>query len=358
MEDEVEKADQGTKKAWRLIMNWVGGITALIGLFGSLAGGVTWFVNHQKHKTELNAKMALAQGQAKQGEYKAAVETYGDILKIDPLYRPALDQQLNTAMLWAENFSVIAREDQDSGEIAAPQLSEILSILDAGLTRSQGTQAADVQAHIGWTHWLNQHIAAREFGPAAEQNFNAALALDPSNVYANAMLGNWMLRNGKDLSEAIQHLDAAVSTGKARPLVRSMQLGGLIYLDEPGARSEVVKVANDMRKSGEALDEGHVDRILSFCFDPIVTDHKELVESLSAVPADEAWKTYIWIDDGAKNGTDRSMVHDFVSANLLEISGKRQEALQKYRALQRGLTKQPGTMKSSVDDAVARLSHN
>jgi hypothetical protein len=358
MEEEAEKGTDGAKKAWRLIMSWVGGITALIGLFGSLAGGVTWFVNHQKQKTELNAKLALAQGQTKQGKYKAAVETYGDILKADPLYRPALDQQLNTAMLWAENFSVVAREDQDAGDLAAPDLDEILGILDAGLTRSKGTQAADVQAHIGWTHWLNHHIAAREFGPAAEQNFNAALALDPSNVYANAMLGNWMLRNGKNLNEGVPHLNAAVSTGKARPLVRSMQLGGLIYLDQPGARGELVKIANDMRKSGEPLDEGHVDRILSFCFDPIVTDHKELVESLSAVPADDAWQTYLWLDNSVKNGADHSIVHEFISANLLEVSGKREEALEKYRALQQGLTKQPGTMKSSVDAAVARLSHN
>jgi len=35
MEDEIQKAETGAKKAWPLVMSWVGGITALIGLFVS-----------------------------------------------------------------------------------------------------------------------------------------------------------------------------------------------------------------------------------------------------------------------------------------------------------------------------------
>jgi hypothetical protein len=37
-------------------MSWVGVITALIGLFGSVAGGVAWFQNHQEQRAELQAK--------------------------------------------------------------------------------------------------------------------------------------------------------------------------------------------------------------------------------------------------------------------------------------------------------------
>lgn len=104
----------------------------------------------------------------------------------------------------------------EKGAASAPALEKIMTILDAGPTRMGGSQAADVKAPIGWTHWLNQHIAQREFGPAAGQNLRAALASDPSNVYANAMLGNWLLQNRKSFTEAIRHLDVAVSTGKAQ----------------------------------------------------------------------------------------------------------------------------------------------
>ena len=198
----------------------------------------------------------------------------------------------------------------------------------------------------------------REFGPIAEQDFRAALAADPSNVYANAMLGNWLLQNRGSFTEAVQHFNTAVSTGKAGPFVRTLQLGGLIDLDEKGARAELVKAANEMRKGGEPLDEEHRARILNFCFDPMLPDHGELAESLSAIPPDEAWQTYLWLDDNPENAQAHVMVHSFIQANLMELSGKPQQALESYRLLQQRLKNRPGTLQESVDAAIARLSHN
>jgi Tfp pilus assembly protein PilF len=358
MQEEIHKIEQGAKREWPVVMGWVGGITALIGLFASLAGGVAWFVNHQKQKAEVQARMALAQAQAKQAEYQASLQSDGDILKADPLYRPALDQQLSTAMLWVEDFQVPARDDQNAADLAALALDQIFPILDAGLTRSKSSPAADIQAHIGWAHWLNRHIAEREFGNAAEKNLRAALSSDPSNVYANAMLGNWLLQNGGSLPEAIQHLDAAIATGNARPFVRKLQLGGLLYLDQKGARTVLLKAVNDMRKSGEPLDDSLKRRILGFCFDPVVVDYGELAESLSAAPPDETWKTYLWLDNMPEGAQGQSEVSDFISANLLELAGKRKESLEKYRLLQQQLINQPGSFKNSVDAAIARLSHS
>jgi tetratricopeptide (TPR) repeat protein len=358
MTEENQKAEPSADKAWPFLMSWVGRITALIGLFATVAGGVTWLVRHHQQTAEWQAKMALAETQAKQGEYQSAVQSYGEILKSDPLDRQVLDAQLNTTMAWVEDFHVPVREGQSEEEIAAPELDQILTILDAGLTRNAGTQAADVQAHIGWAHWLNRHIAGRESGPAAEQNLRAALTSDPSNVYANAMLGNWMLQNDGTFSDAIQHLNNAVATGKARPFVRRLQLGGLIYLDEKNGRTELIRAANDMRKSGEALGKDSKRRILGFCFDPIITDHGELAESLTAVPPDEAWQTYLWLDDNSGDAQSKNLVHDFVKANLLELTGKRQESLEKFRLLQQELKNGSGTMKNSVNAAIARLSQS
>jgi tetratricopeptide (TPR) repeat protein len=361
MEEEVQKTESGAQKAWPLVMSWVGRASALIGLFVTLAGGVTWFVSHHRQQAERQAKMAIAGAQSKQGEYQASIQSYGDVLKEDSLYRPALDEQLNAAMLWVENFSVATREDQSAANLSAPALDQILAILDSGLTRAKGLQAADVQAHLGWAHWLNQRFAEREFGSAAEQNLRGALASNPSNVYANAMLGNWMLQTGRNFAEAIQHFNIAISTGRVRPLVRRLQLGGLIYHDTTGARAELFKAANDMHRGNELLDEENKRRILTFCCDPTVTDHAELMESLSAVPPDEAWKTYLWLDDrqeGSPPERTQLLVRDFIEANLLEISGKRQESLHKYRLLQRELPSQGSRMRGLVDAAIAKLSHN
>jgi tetratricopeptide (TPR) repeat protein len=292
-----------------------------------------------------------------QQDYPSAVASYGEILKTDPSYGPALDAQLNAAELWVENFHVVTPEGQDGAAAAAQSLDQAMPVLEAGLTRSKGTQAADVQAHIGWAHWLNQKIAEREFGPAAEQNLRAALAADPTNVYANAMLGNWLLQNHGSLAEAVHDFDIAVATGKVRPWVRSVQMGGLIYLDEKGSRAAQVRVANEMRKSGEPLSEDDKSRVLGFCFDPTTTEHSELVESLSAVPAEDEWKTYLWLDDQPEDPSGDRLVQEFIQANLLEVSGDRARALEAFRKLSQELKNSASTMVDPVNAAIVRLSH-
>ena len=93
-------------------------------------------------------------------------------------------------------------------------------------------------------------------------------------------------------------------------------------------------------------------------FDPVVVDYGELAESLSAAPPDETWKTYLWLDNMPEGAQGQSEVSDFISANLLELAGKRKESLEKYRLLQQQLINQPGSFKNSVDAAIARLSHS
>lgn len=336
-------------------MTWVGAATAILGLIGGLAGWFHTLSSHRTERAELSAQIAVAQEQARQGEYSAAIQSYRDILKTDPLYAPALEGQLDTAMLWVENFHVLVGEGKDASDVAGPLLDEIMPVLDAGLARSKGSRAADVQAHLGWAHWLNWHIAKREFSQLAERNLRAAIDQDKTNVYGNAMLGNWMLQNNRDLQAAVGYLNTAVATGKARPFVREMQIGGLLNDETPGARAELVKAVNDMRKDGEAIEDDQKYRIRSFCYSTSNSNHANLVESLSAVPEDDSWKTFLWLDDNHENGMDL-LAQDFIYANLLEVSGNRAEALEKFRALQQNPKAMQFSFKDQVDDAVKRLT--
>jgi len=359
MEEQIKQAETDIKRAWPRVMAWAGGISAIIGLFASIAGGVTWFINHHNRHSEQQAQLALAQTQAAQGDYQASIETYSDLLKADPSNISIVEKQLDTTMLWVENYLAPAGEGQNSADLSAVEIGNMIAILEAGLTRAKGSRAADIEAHLGWAHWLNQKIAAREFGNAAEQNMRAALASDPSNVYANAMLGNWTLQNGGDLTVAVRMFNTATATTKDRPLVRRMQFGGLVYLDKPGARAETVKVANDMRNSGEDLHAGFKRRIVGFCFDPVFVDQKALTESLSAVSPDQTWKTYLWLDVAPSDGPDirtQRANHDFIQADLLEISGKTNEALEKYRALLGQLGSNGSPLERPLRAAIARLS--
>jgi hypothetical protein len=357
MTNDAPQPEPRVKQAWTLILAWIGGISAVLAFIGTVTGFFGNIQGHFHHTAQLDSEMAVAQSQSRQGDYQASVQSYADVLKAEPLYRPALDQQLQNTMLWAENY----HPGEGSGAAVASQLDQIIAILDAALARTNGTAAADVQAHLGWAHWLNQHVAEREFPPnaAAERNYRAALAIDPSNVYANAMLANWLTQNGGSLAEVVQRFNSAVATGKARAFVRTLQLAGLRNRDEPGSRAALMRALDEMRKNGEPLDPEDKHRLLGFCCDPGVTDHAELAESLSAVPADDAWQTYLWLDDQQNTGEDikyQHTIHDFIAANIAEISGDKQKSLSEYRALQGELKNQGSTLKDSVDQAIARLS--
>jgi len=363
MNNDPQQSEPRAKRAWAVILAWIGGISAVLAFIGAMTGFFGNIQNHFHHNAQVDSQMAVAQSQAREGDYQASVQSYADILKTEPLYRPALDQQLQNTLLWVEDYHVYLKPGEDPGATVASQLDQIIAILDAALVRTKGAATADVQAHLGWAHWLNQHIAEREFPPnaMAERNYRAALATDLSNVYGNAMLGNWLALNGGSLANAIQHFNIAVATGKARVFVRTLQLGGLRDRDEPGSRTALVRALNEMRKNGEPLDAEDKHPIMGFCCDPSVTDHAELTESLSAVPAADAWQTYLWLDDQQNTAEDmkhRDIVHNFIAANLAELSGDKQKSLETYRTLREQLNGQSSTLTDSVDEAVARLSHS
>jgi hypothetical protein len=344
-------------RSFKKITGWVAGITAVIGLFASLSGGVQWIKNHWNQRSDIRAELAVAESQTQRAEYEAAVATYQDILKKDSRNQQAADEQVTAAMRWAENFQVLIPEGKNPTDAAAPKLDAILPILDAGLARAKGQRAADILAHIGWVHWLNWHIAEREIGPAAEQSFLQALKIDPSNMYANAMFGNWLLQNNRGVGEAAGHFETAVKSGKERSLVRSMQLGGLIYNNAPQARAELVKVVNDMRKNSESISEGNISRIFPYIY--TLSDHAELTEALSALSPDESWATYQWLKGLQKTSETeiewRQLSSDYIHANILELSGERTDALSEYKVLLPKLKRLNYTLAGPVEVAIKRL---
>jgi tetratricopeptide (TPR) repeat protein len=386
---KIEPAKTKLGNTWSRLMTWVGGATALIGLFATVNGWVGRIEHRREVVDEYQGKMALGAVQAEQGNYAASLQTYGEILKENPSYEPAFDMQLKTAELWAEKIDVemataageaaseaarlkaggnaeTAREDddaigglgqhEDADVAAAAMLDEIMPVLEVGLTRTKGPQAAGARAHIGWVHWLNYYLAERESLAAYEPNERAALALDSGNVYANAMMGHAMLVNNENLTEAMHHFGTALATGKETDFVRLLELDGLSRTKERGRRGQLVQVLNEMRKAGQRIDDHHFRwSILDDCFNPGQIDHDELVESLTAVPADEAMQTYLWLDDG-QMGMDQRTEREFLQANLQELSGDKAGSLQKFEALEKELEHTSGGTKDQVDEAIARLS--
>jgi tetratricopeptide (TPR) repeat protein len=344
---------------------WIGGSAVFLALLISVSSffGIGPLSNYQAQKSRVHQLINTAQTQTSQAEYEPAFKTYQDALKLDPGNRTASDGQVNAAMLWLQDFHAIVGEGQKAEDIAGPPLAEIMSALDAGLARTSGhgARAADILAHLGWAHWLNQHIAQKEFGPTAEQELRGALTLDLTNVYANSMLGNWLLQTHASVDEALHRFDVAVKMNTQRPLVRTMQLGGMIYNEAPGVRPELIPVANQMRTNSEPMSDRYRQRILSY-YSP-GNSREELTEVLSAVPPNDAWATFLWLDDKQSTGDElkaQRIRHEFIRANILEIAGKPAEALAMFRRLQDQLKREAkaGRISDHVTAAVKRLSRS
>lgn len=345
----------GRQKALLILIGAVVAIGILLAASAWVAAG-PWSA-YRARKATLDQMFATARTQAEREEYESAFETYRSLLKIDPANRSALDLQVDAAMRWVENFHVIAREGTKTEDLAAGLLAEIMPVLDAGLARAGGQQpqAAGILAHIGWSHWLNQHLAYREFGPAAERDLREALLLDPSNVFAHAMLGNWLLQTGGNTAEALLHFQKAAEQNQERTFVRRFQLGALIYPRDPETRAALIRVANEMRRNNEPLAPGFRHRILT-AYNPTVNTAEELSQTLSAVPPGDAWATYIWLDEPKTEGP---LQKDFIHASLLELEGNRKdEALAAFKTLRAELKRQgyDGRIATYVDNAIARLS--
>jgi tetratricopeptide (TPR) repeat protein len=348
------------KKALTVLL----GAALLIGLLLAASGwmGIGPWSEYRARKAMTDQMFATAKTQAERGEYESAVRTYQSLLKTDPQNRAAMDLQVDAAMGWLEDFHVVAPAGGNAEDLAGALLADIMPVVDAGLARSNGQRprAADILAHIGWAHWLNQHLAYREFGPAAERDLRQALHIDPSNVFAHAMLGNWMMQTGGRTGEALQHFRIAVEGTKARPFVRRLQLGVMVYPRDPETRVALIRVANEMRRNGEPIDDRQRLRILS-AYNPTVNSAEEISETLLAVPPGDAWATYLWL---AQPGTDGSgseyqrVQHDFIHASILEIERKRQEALAAFQTLRSELKRRgyDGRIASYVDGAITRLS--
>ena len=313
---------------------WTGAAAVVgIALLLAFSAGVGPWRAARERGARVAQLLETAATQSSQAEYESAFDSYQQILAIDSTNRTALDGQVDAGMRWVENFHVLVSEGQKAEDLAGPPLSRIKTVLEAGLARTDGrnTRAADILAHLGWTHWLNQKLAFKEFD-GAERFFSKSIAVDSANVFANAMLGNWLLQTRGDTAAATRHFDAALATGKERPLVRQMQLGGLLHNNEPGMHAAFAKALNDMRSNNEPLEAGIKSRA-GYLYDVGSSQGEEYREVLTAVPPADNWKTYLWISPSAPRDAGQQLQRDFVHASLAEFSNDRSGAATEFKAL-------------------------
>ena len=329
------------------LLKWIGAISAVISLLVGL-NQVTGLVQKLRiHHKEFSEAMKAGDQEQERGDYPAAFASFKRATEIDQIDHEAQTREVKAAMLWLEN---VHAKDRSFTEIS----NQLLPVLDNALTRAKGSDAADILAHIGWANFLRYRDGSRE-GINIDENLNKALSVDSSNVYAHAISGFWVLwQNGK-LAEANKHFSSALATGRARPYVRDLQISALINVDRDDTNAELLRIANEMRKSGESLSPRQRERIFWNDFSSRIHSRDELIRSLSVLSAQDTEATYDWLNTTNEADVEKKHSREFVLANLAEVAGNRSEALSRYKALQKELHGSYSMLVGPVDDAVRRL---
>jgi hypothetical protein len=81
MTNEPQQYEPRARRAWTVILAWIGGISAVLAFIGTVTGFFGNIQNHFHHHAQVDSQMAVAQSQARQGDYQASVQSYADILK-------------------------------------------------------------------------------------------------------------------------------------------------------------------------------------------------------------------------------------------------------------------------------------
>jgi hypothetical protein len=305
------------------------------------------------------AEIQRAQAQVDHGDYATGIKTFSDLIDKHPRSKTLRAARLNAAMLWIRNYGISGAEGKDLASAANAQLSPLIAMLEAESTGLSGAAAATLAAHLGWAHFMRFRIAEADVPGTVEPYLRQALRLNARDVYANAMLGNWLLQSKpQSVSEAMEHFHTAIETGQEREWVRWFELGGLMSRRfEPAAQQELIKLCNEMRKNGESISDDEKHRILGN-YSVALGNRTELANLLSAVALDESWATYIWLDNGADTSDPewQELKHTFVLANIDELAGRQHQALALYKRLaQNRRLMDSSSLGPRVREAIQRL---
>jgi len=339
----------------RLARPWV----PMLALVVLAAIGATgwWTYQHRQRATEVTALLKAADLERQSGNYAPAWSTSARAAALAPTDRDVALAQEHIAMDWLDNIVVTA----GTGGFAAT-VDKVQPVLARCATSSEGRRAADCLAHLGWGDFLRSREGAGGLDPV--QQYRRAIALDPQNPYAHAMWAFDILRSGGRLSEAASHVTAALDSGRARPLVRRLEIAGLLWRGDAEAEQALVGVADDIRKHNEAMPADASGNSLSWrlwnVYQQRLVNRRATEAFLSAASPADHLATYRWLFPEARMPENKRVMYLFMRALLEERAGERGQALGTYRVVRDAMSREgaadSGALAARTADAIARLS--
>ncbi|HEX6704502.1 MAG TPA: toll/interleukin-1 receptor domain-containing protein [Albitalea sp.] len=285
------------------------------------------------------------------GDHALAWQRFDEAVRRFPA-RPALrEARQDCGMRWLREIHVT----EGKGSFTAI-VEGVLPVLAEGAAATHGERAADLHAHLGWADFLRIREGAIRLDPAA--HYRQALAEQPSNVYAHAMWGHYLMSTDAAIAEARGHFDAALAANRERAYVRGMQFAAMLWFARPAGQVEALRIANDMRRRGETAGAELRERLWSRVYYDSLMSRQRREGLLSGIRDADPVATFRWLYPESEVRPDRLRLWRFFLASLEEAGGDRQAARSHFEALRDELqkAKAAGPMLDDTRAALQRLS--
>jgi tetratricopeptide (TPR) repeat protein len=304
-----------------------GGVLVVAGL--GFAGYSQW--NKQRVAQAQAATLAAtAQQLCESKDHALAWQRYDEAIARYPELQSLRVSREDCGMRWLREIRV-----REGKETFTDIVNRVLPVLAEGATGSTGQRAADLHAHMGWANFLRRREGAGGLDPQAQ--YQKALTEDPSNVYAHAMWAHNILFKGGPVETARQHFVSALASGRERPYVRELQFAALLNNMESPAQLEAARVAGEMRKSAEPIDERLRERLWTYVYYAGLLSESRRTTFMAGMRDSDGPATFRWLFPENNIREDRRDMWRFFMASLEQAAGERDLALARYEALRADL---------------------
>lgn len=345
---------------WRKISNNLKLIIG-IGLGLVLLGAAALVVsNTLVLKREIADKLTIGRMQEQAQDYAAAWTTYEQANKnvqsrrlpqllVNTLVADIKQARTNVVMQWLDNMHLPSGKQWE--DIVAP----LLPTLDEAIAHSEGSRKGDMLAYRGWADFLRSRDGRFDLKP--EVSYQRAIEADPSNAYAHAMWGHWILWTGGKLADADGHFTQALVKAEHRPVIRKLQLAALGNRSSDEFDMAQILVANDMRRGQEPLgatSRRRLYQIFDSQFKPYRVTQESVAKLTAVAPPTDLLATYQWLFDEKEFPASKQVSAPYILGMLQAAAGQFAEARQTLQAFRATLDPHNNYMKA-VDGALAQL---
>jgi hypothetical protein len=267
--DSNGNAQPAIAQRWPRIRQWLTLISAVIAAIGVAAAGIGYikdgaqFVSviegYFRDKSELSSFVAAAAERLGHNDYEAAMAANAKARKLAPRDPSAAAQQAQIAMIWLEDMRI---SSADGPQSFAAVVDPLKAVLVERLAKTEGAMKADIQAHIGWANFLR----SRDGYPAIDvvEEFDAAIAKDPNNLYGHVMRGFWTLWRGEPINRARADFNVAMQSVTNPAFSDSLIMASLTNVSSDEFMAGAVEYADAIRRAGRNLDDPIKRRLISY----------------------------------------------------------------------------------------------